>query len=280
MKVSVIANESKDADFSVTRKVIEKMSQIATVSVSETLLGVVKADVYAKDADLYRGRDMALVLGGDGTLLAAARRAAPYGTPVLGINLGRIGFLTGVEKDAFLESDIENMMRHVRIESRMMLRASVWREGEEIAAYCGLNEASVRNMTGASLLRLAVKADGRLLGAYAADGIIVATPTGSTAYSFAAGGPAVHPELSALLVTPICPHMLHARPVVLPGESVLEAEVGDLRGKKACLTVDGADSTELYRGDLIRIEKADHAAKIAALHNHMFFEVLRNKLQL
>ncbi len=280
MKVSVIANESKDADFSVTRAVAKKAAQIASVSVSEALFGMVEADAYVGETDLYRGQDMALVLGGDGTLLGAARCAAPFGTPVLGINLGRIGFLTGVEKDVFLEGDVGEMIRRVRIESRMMLRASVWRDGEEIASFCGLNEATVRNMTGAALIRLLVKADNRLLGEYAADGMIVATPSGSTAYSFAAGGPAVHPGISALLVTPICPHMLHARPVVLPGDSVVEAEVGELRGRKACLTVDGADSVPLVAGDVIRMERADHAAKIAALHNHMFFEVLRNKLQL
>lgn len=280
MKVSIIANTLKDADFSVTRAVTEKVSCFAHVSLHEDLRGIVDADQYVKEDALYRGQDMILVLGGDGTILGAAHHAAPYGTPILGINLGHIGFLAGVEKTTFLEADASELIQRVRIESRMMLRISVLRGGQEIVDFEGLNDAVIRNMSAASLIRLSVRVDGRFLGEYAADGIIVATPTGSTAYSFAAGGPAVHPQMEALLLTPICPHMLHARPLVLPGQSVVETEVGELRGKQACLTVDGTDHIALMKGDIVRIEKAEHVAKIAAMHNHMFFEVLRNKLQM
>lgn len=278
MKVSVIPNRAKDKDLRTTHAVIERLKMFATITVNEALQNIIEAHAYVPEDALFLGQDLALILGGDGTLLTAARQAAPYGVPVLGINLGNVGFLAGVEKDAFFSGDTEELLSALRIEERMMLTASVFRDGRKIVTYSALNDVVLRNVSASSLIHLKVQADDHLIANYTADGIIVATPTGSTAYSFAAGGPAVHPGMEAILVTPICPHMLHARPIVLPGKSTVEIELIDNPKQQIYLTADGTDNLPLLPGDTISIFRAVHTAKIASLHNHMFFEVLRQKL--
>lgn len=278
MKIGIIANTSRDEKLKVTRAVIEKLSETETVTVAEEHRGMLRDVCFADGDTLYKEQDMLLVLGGDGTLLKAARHAAPYGTPVLGINLGHVGFLSGAEKDEFLSGNTAEFLREIRIENRMMLEATVYRDGKQLASFCGLNDAVVRGVATDSLLRMTVTADGALLESYIADGIIFATPTGSTAYSFAAGGAVVYPGMEALLVTPVCPHMLHARPVVLPGESVLQATF--LKDSaSAYLNVDGEDRLALEKEDMLEIRRAPFAAKIATLQHHAFLQILKEKLK-
>ncbi len=278
MKIGIIANTSRDENLKVTRAVIEKLSETETVTVAEEHRGMLRDACFADGDTLYKEQDMLLVLGGDGTLLKAARHAAPYGTPVLGINLGHVGFLSGAEKDEFLSGNTAEFLREIRIENRMMLEATVYRGGKQLASFCGLNDAVVRGAATDSLLRMTVTADGALLESYIADGIIFATPTGSTAYSFAAGGAVVYPGMEALLVTPVCPHMLHARPVVLPGESVLQATF--LKDSaSAYLNVDGEDRLALEKEDMLEIRRAPFAAKIATLQHHAFLQILKEKLK-
>ncbi len=279
MKIGVIANTGKDEALSIARRVAQQVAETETVFIEKKLEREL-AEFVALDGDaLFREPDMLLALGGDGTLLEAARKAAPFGTPVLGINLGQVGFLTGVEKDAFLSADVYKMLRQVRIENRMMLEADVYRQGEKIASFLGLNDAVIRGEATAPLLRLEVSADRKPLGRYVADGIVFATPTGSTAYSFSAGGALVHPEMEALLITPICPHMLHARPLVLPSTSVLQAEFPEGRALAAYLNVDGEDKLALQNGDRILISRAPIPAKVATLQEKAFLEILKEKLK-
>lgn len=278
MKIGVIANTGRDKNLEVTRAVIAKLSGIETVTVASKHSGELAGINHADGEKLYKEQDILLVLGGDGTLLKAARHAAPYGTPVLGINLGHVGFLSGAEKDDFLSGNTAEFLREIRIENRMMLEATVYRGGKQLASFCGLNDAVVRGAATDSLLRMKVMADDALLESYIADGIIFATPTGSTAYSFAAGGAVVHPGMEALLVTPVCPHMLHARPVVLPGESVLQATF--LKDSaSAYLNVDGEDRLALEKEDTVEIRRAPFTAKIATLQHHAFLQILKEKLK-
>jgi len=279
MKVGIIANTSKDKNLAVTREVIRRVAETETVTVSAEIHEILRDAPYAEGDALYKEQDMLLVLGGDGTLLRAARHAAPHGTPVLGINLGHVGFLSGAEKEEFLVGDVAWLLRNARIENRMMLEASVLRDGKEKVSFCGLNDAVIRGEATDSLLRMQVTDAGGLLGKYVADGIVFATPTGSTAYSFAAGGALVHPAMEALLVTPICPHMLHARPVVLPGESVLRAVFSSPDSTTAYLNVDGEDCLALAKEDTVEIRKAPFSAKIATLQKNAFLEILKEKLK-
>ncbi len=278
MKIGIIANTQRDIELAVTKAVIEKVSRTEEVVVAAKHRGDLTNVTFADGEALYRAQDLLLVLGGDGTLLEAARHAAPFSTPVLGINLGHVGFLSGVEKEEFLNGDTENMLQSLRIENRMMLQASVERDGKTLASFCGLNDAVIRGVVTESLLRMEVTADGDRLETYVCDGIVFATPTGSTAYSFAAGGAVVHPGMEALLVTPICPHMLHARPVVLPGDSVLRATFS-ADSASAYLNVDGEDCLALEKEDAVKICRAPFSAKIATLHKNAFLEIMKEKLK-
>ncbi len=278
MKIGIIANRNKDKDLSVTRQVTAKVSQTETVTVCREIAEAFPHLPAGDGESLYKHQDMLLVLGGDGTLLRAARQAAPFSTPVLGINLGHVGFLSGAETEDFLEGDVSETLRKVRVENRMMLEALVYRNGEKIAVHHGLNDAVIRSEATDSLLRMEVKDGDGLLGKYVADGIVFATPTGSTAYSFAAGGALVHPSMEALLVTPICPYMLHARPVVLPGSSVLRAVFSSDSGG-AYLNVDGKDRLKLQKTDVVEIRRAPVCAGIATLQKNAFSEVLKEKLK-
>ena len=278
MKIGIIANTKRDKGLAVTRNLIEKLTKTEEVVV-HIKHGKDFPDVPALEGDAFHsGTDLILVLGGDGTLLEAARHGAPFGTPVLGINLGHVGFLTGAEKEDFLCEDVPTLLSSLRIENRMMLEASCIRGGKVIASFCGLNDAVIRGVVTESLLRMKVTANGEILEKYVSDGIVFATPTGSTAYSFAAGGSVVHPGMEALLVTPVCPHMLHARPVVLPGDCTLEATFSP-DSASAYLNVDGEDCLALEKGDVVKICRAPYNAKIATLKKHAFLEILKDKLK-
>lgn len=279
MKIGIIANTGKEDALRVAEEIIKKTALVETVFVEEKLEKSVRGAGVLHGETLFREPDMLLVLGGDGTLLGAARHAAPFGTPVLGINLGHVGFLTGVEKDVFLQGDVYKMLRSVRIENRMMLEAKVHRGGKETASFYGLNDAVIRGEATEPLLRMCVKADGMRLSDYVTDGLVFATPTGSTAYSFSAGGALVHPEMEALLITPICPYMMHARPVILPGGSILEASFASKDSGNAYLNVDGEDKLKLENGDTITICRAPMPAKVATLQEKSFLEILKEKLK-
>ncbi len=279
MNIGILANSDKDKNLAVTRQVIEKIAVTDRVTVSSALRVHFPRMPYGEGESLYREQDMLLVLGGDGTLLQAARHAAPFGTPVLGINLGHVGFLTGAEKEEVLSGDLSRILSGAHIESRMMLEAGVWRDGEKIASFWGLNDAVIRGKATDRLLRLAITNGDELLSRYIADGLVFATPTGSTAYSFAAGGAVVDPQMEALLVTPICPHMLHARPVVLPGDSVLSAAFSSPDSGDAFLNVDGEDCMALEKRDVVKICRAPFHAKIATLHKRAFLQILKEKLK-
>lgn len=279
MKIGLIVNTTKDANCEVARRLLEKLSCTETVSVAPEAHAALSGYARAEGEVLYGKQDMLLVLGGDGTLLRAARHAAPYGTPVLGINLGSVGFLSGVEPEVFLEGDAAALLRAVKIENRMMLEVFVTRHGKKLESFYALNDAVIRGKATESLLRMNVSADGGALSSYVADGLIFATPTGSTAYSFAAGGALVHPAMDALLITPISPHMLHARPVVLPGESTLRAEFLPNFSASAYLNVDGEDRMPLKTGDVITVQKAPYRAQIATLREKSFLEILKEKLK-
>ncbi len=279
MKIGIIANTGKEAALPVAEAIIKKTAMTENVFIEEKLEGMLSDVPVMRGDAFFREPDMLLVLGGDGTLLGAARHAAPFGTPVLGINLGHVGFLTGVEKDVFLNGDVYTMLRSVRIENRMMLEARVRRNGEETAGFFGLNDAVIRGEATEPLLRMRVVADGMRLADYVTDGLVFATPTGSTAYSFSAGGALVHPEMEALLITPICPYMLHTRPVVLPGNSVIEVFFASEDSGNAYLNVDGEDKLKLEKGDIITVCRAPMPAKVATLQEKAFLEILKEKLK-
>ncbi len=224
-----------------------------------------------------RAPALVIVLGGDGTLLAAARIFATVGTPILSVNLGFLGFLTEVrlaELYATLKKWCEGCHR---LDERAMLHAALWREGAEYASFEALNEIVVSKGDIARMGEFAVELDGRSVARFRADGVIVSTPTGSTAYTLAANGPILTPNVDAMVVTPICPHLLTLRPIVVRGDASLTVRVEGVPNV-ALLTIDGQQGVELCRGDEVRCCRSCHTVKLVRLGDSGFFDALRSKL--
>jgi NAD+ kinase len=222
--------------------------------------------------------DALLVLGGDGTFLAAAREASRTDLPILGVNLGGLGFLTETaESDLYVA--LERLIAgDVEIEPRMMVEARVGsRRGKAAWTGCGLNDVVIHQSDESRMVQLELRIGRTSIGTLAADGLIVATPTGSTAYSLSAGGPIVGPTLEALLATPICPHSLAFRPLLVGANEKLRVRVG-ASVNRARLTVDGQISRQLKAGDDVEIRRARARVSMLSLKRESFYEVLREKL--
>ena len=223
--------------------------------------------------------DVFVVFGGDGTILAAAREAAPRGIPILGVNLGGFGFLAEVSDAQATEALDPLLAGDYHLDERMMLRAEVRRDGRPLREFLALNDIVVTKSGYARLLRVHASVNDTPLATYGADGLIVATPTGSTAYSLSAGGPIVHPSVPAMVVTPICPHTLTARAVVISADDVVAVRLGPAGARPpAILTVDGQEGITLAADDEVRVERSPHRARLIRFGAEAFYTVLRSKL--
>ncbi len=222
--------------------------------------------------------DMIISLGGDGTLLSTARRFVGTGVPILGVNLGHLGFLTDLEvPDLF--SGMEKILRgEYEVEERMMLAAEVRRGSERVAGFYALNDAVITKGPLSRIISLETYVGQDHIATFRSDGIIVATPTGSTAYSLSAGGPIVSPDLEVLILTPICPHTLYARPLILAHHHVVRIFLRSDQ-PEVMLTIDGQVGFHLQEDDEIIVRKADMKARLVKVRQRTFFEVLRHKLQ-
>ena len=228
---------------------------------------------------LAQEADLIVALGGDGTLLSVARASGTRSVPILGVNLGRLGFLAEVSLDEVLPTLDKALSGDLAVVSRMRLDVRVRRDNAEIGAFLALNDVVVTNSQLSRMIDIDAYADGVRVTTYHADGLIVATPTGSTAYSLSAGGPLLAPDLAAIVLTPICPHSLTQRPLVLP-EGVEVEVVPHAGGESASLTVDGqAGLAELEEGDRITVRRSDHPVEIVASPFLDRYEILHAKLR-
>lgn len=229
-------------------------------------------------ADLGSRVDLLIVVGGDGTLLSVARSLGRAQTPLVGVNLGRLGFLTeyslpDLQKhlDAILAGDVP-------VERRMMLRLVVERPGSGRRHYRVLNDAVINKSALARILDIELRVDGERIAVYRADGLILSSPTGSTAYCLSAGGPIVHPGMQAIVAIPICPHTLTNRPLVVPGNLVLEARIRNA-AENAFLTLDGQVGFPLTRDDRIEVRRAARGVRLVTVPGRSYFQVLQRKLR-
>ena len=229
--------------------------------------------------DLARHKpNLVIVLGGDGTLLAAARAFAQTTTPILSVNLGALGFLTEIplsELYPTLEAWCNNC---AEIEIRSMMHAEHIRSGKVLRSFDALNDVVVAKGTIARMGDFSIEIDNQAVATFRADGIIISTPTGSTAYNLAANGPIVMPSVNAMLVTPICPHLLTIRPIVTPGESTVSVEVVGVPNE-IYLTVDGQEAIELQLGDIVHCQRSQFSVRLLRHHPNGLFSVLRSKLK-
>lgn len=232
-------------------------------------------------SDMPEDIECVLVLGGDGTLLQAARELLQRHIPLLGINLGTLGFLTSAEKSELpkcLDSVLDDSCS---IDERMMLEGVAYHGSEKIQMNIALNDVIIARAGFSRLVELKIYVNGELLSIYNADGIIVSTPTGSTGYSLSAGGPIIFPQTDVIVITPICPHSLQARSIVVSGEDRIMIEIGRRRKtqkEEAMVTFDGRSAQELETGDRIEIYKAQETTQLIRLKGRSFYQVLQNKI--
>jgi len=222
--------------------------------------------------------DLIIVLGGDGTLLATARVLNRKPVPLLAVNLGGLGFLTVITRDE-LYSILERVLAgDFRTERRVQIEAEVMRAGEVISSFLALNDVVLNKGAIARVLDFDVRVDGQFISSYKADGLIVSTPTGSTAYSLAAGGPVIAPSVEAFIVTPICAHTLSNRPIVLPDSAQIEVKVKSY-GESVYLTVDGQVGVALRSEDAVHMRRASSVVELIQSPQKNYFEILRQKLK-
>lgn len=228
--------------------------------------------------ETYKDAEVALVLGGDGTVLFTARLFACRPIPILGINLGTVGFMTEVLGEEWLESYDCFERGDAGTSERLMLAIEVVRAGKIVLEESALNDCVLSGKTASRLIVLDVELSGVILGQYRADGLILATPTGSTAYSLSAGGPILHPETEALILTPICPHSLSNRPLVLPAHEKVTMTVKQNQRIPVTLTVDGRWVFEPQPGDQIRVSRHPRKAVLVKSDRRSFYEIVHAKL--
>lgn len=223
--------------------------------------------------------DIVIVLGGDGTLLNAARLTSQVQVPVFGVNVGHLGFLTEVETDGLFPAMEKLLAGNYTLEERMLISASVNREGAEIANYVALNDFVVTRGTFARIIDLSIFVNKQHVTDYSADGVIVSTPTGSTAYSLSAGGPIIDPSLECVCITPICAHSLASRTVVTSAEAEVSVHLNNV-SEEVMFTIDGQHGFPLQMGDHVTMRKAERPALFVKLSGRGFYQVLHSRLRM
>jgi len=223
--------------------------------------------------------ELVVVLGGDGTLISVARLFSGKDVPIVGINLGSLGFLTEITVEELYTRLEKCLEGNPRVSDRMMLEVTLHREGEDIEKCTVLNDVVINKGALARIVDLETKVNRHFLTTYKADGLIVSTPTGSTGYNLSAGGPIIHPQMSCIVITPICPHTLTNRPIVLPDESIISITVTSSFDDKVYLTLDGQVGYKLKQGDSIEVRKGLKTTALVMSRSRDYFEILRTKLK-
>jgi len=279
-KIGVVVGPRKPDALAVVSELVEwcALRDIELRATPEVAQQLRCASLLVEGDELAEDLDLLVVLGGDGTMLGASRLIGTRRIPVLGINFGYLGYLTEFTLQEMFTALEEIRVGNFWLEGRMLFDVSVVREGQSVEVHRALNDAVINQGALAKMIELECYVNGDFVNRFRADGMIVATPTGSTAYSLSAGGPIVFPSMSAIILTPICPHMLSNRPVVVPGEAVVE-----LTFKKvddgAMLTIDGQRGVALTPVDCVRIQRSATTFEIVRPRQRNYFEVLRTKLK-
>lgn len=280
VKVGIIVNSTKDRDLKVTFSITKWLEEKACeVIVSEIVADELKRPELGYSlTEMYKQCDFVIVLGGDGTLLGAARQILWFQTPILGINMGHLGFITEVETNDIYISLEKILSRQYKIEDRMMLEAVVIKEEKKVETFYCLNDIGITRGTLSRMVKLKTFIDNSYIDTYFGDGLLISTPTGSTAYSLSAGGPIISPGVKVILLTPVCPHSLNSRSLVVSDEDTIKVEIID-DYHDVHLTADGQQGYKLRNGDRVIIKKAPFSAKLIKVSNRNFYDVLRTKLR-
>jgi NAD+ kinase len=279
-KIGIVVNLAKDPELISTKSIIDWLKkQQCEILLSNSIAE--KMENYLNGYDMqyvYEKADFIIVLGGDGTMLGTARNVANFGTPILGINMGHLGFMTDVEATETFEALEKLLNGNYILEERMMIEATVINGDETKASFYCLNEIEIARGTLSKMITLKICINSQYFDSYNADGILISTPTGSTAYSLSAGGPIITPNVKVMLITPICPHSLSARSLVVSEEEIIEASIIN-SFHDAFLTIDGQIGYNISEGDKIIIKKSEYVTKLVKVSNRSFYDILKTKLK-
>ena len=279
LRIGIFPNMAKKEIENILEKMINFLqTQNVEVFLPEKVRVIGKFNKFIVDNNfLYSNIDIALTLGGDGTLLSTGRKFASKGVPLCGINLGRVGFLAEIETDEIIDKLTKIINNNYFIEKRLMLEGVVYRNGEKIFSAEAINDIVVTKSGLSRMIKLKLLIDDILTAEYQADGIIFATSTGSTAYSLSAGGPIINPSLKVMLITPICPHSVNARPLIIDENEEIKLKVS-ARHNDIGLTVDGQIVYPLLPGDLITIKKSLLTAVFIRFTDKNYYKTIKKKL--
>ncbi len=277
--IALFVNRDRDADLSATKEVISLLQKYnKTVYLDVSLKDEIDIPnlVYAHYDGIFERCDAIIALGGDGTILKIVNQAADFNVPIMGINLGHLGFLTQAER-----GDLSNFVKILEgdytIEHRMMLEAQVISGGKKTASFNALNDIIIRGDS-AKMIALTAEVDGTQASSYLADGIIVATSTGSTAYSLSCGGPIVHKALDCMILTPICPHTMKSRCIIIPPESVTAIGFDAAYCSEVDLKIDGISVKRLGADEYVKVVRSEKRVPMINVNSRGYFDVIREKL--
>lgn len=278
-RIAVIPNSSKDIGLLNTKRLVGFLQSSAEVYMDEAYSVLGMNVKYVSPSEIYNNADYVIVLGGDGTILQRASECAKRRIPVLGINLGKIGFMTEIELDD-MEAAIKKLLDgDFVIEKRMMMKAEIRKNNEVQFAFHALNDVVVSKSTGEKLICMELSTDGEAVNRYTADGLIIATPTGSTGYSISAGGPVVDPRMRLFVATPICAHMLSVRSAVLSSDKVMKIRLdSEYGGSDAVVTADGDVQCYIKDADEVVITESEYDFELIKIGNQSFYDTLIKKL--
>lgn len=276
--IGVIAKPYRDNTREVLRSLLPWLRRRAAVLMDKDTAATVDDTSCLSRSKVVESVELVLILGGDGTFLSVARLVGDQGIPILGVNLGSLGFLTEITLEELYPTLERVLAGDYRVEERLMLAASVMRGSQEIARSLALNDAVINKGALARIIDLETRIDRQYVTTFRADGLIVATPTGSTAYSLAAGGPIVYPTMEALILSPICPHTLTNRPLVLAADCVLEITL-KTPSENVMVTLDGQVGVPIEHGDTLRVCRARNRTRIVQPHYKDYYRILRTKLK-
>ena len=278
MKAGILARTDKPQSAALVRSLAEALAGRGVEVLLENNTAALTGSPGVDDRQLASSCDLLLVLGGDGTILRALHRMRGVAPPIFGINVGSLGFLTGVSGEDWSRAVDSIAAGDFKLSSRTLLRVELERDGRIVETFTGLNDAVVSRGHHSQLIKVEVRIDGEELSVYHADGLIVATPTGSTAYSMSAGGPLLLPDSACLVITPICPHVLTNRSTVVADTAQLELRLVS-PGPGVTVNVDGQEIREFGPADLLRVSRAEEKLRLATLPGRTFSGVLREKLK-
>ncbi|HOJ09097.1 MAG TPA: NAD(+)/NADH kinase [Clostridiales bacterium] len=282
--IGVIVNRDRDVELIYTRILAENLCNagIYALFLSEVvdMMGLENKYIIKKDneKEILKEAEMVVSLGGDGTFLKAARKVYRKSLPILGINLGNLGFLTEVERNEIKDAVDCLTSGKYTIEERMMLEASIIRNDKVIAKDTALNDIVISRGALSRILHVKTYINDVFVDMFPGDGLIVSSPTGSTAYSLSAGGPIVEPDIDLVIVSPICPHILYSRSIITAGDRKVRALIDEDYHHKAMVTVDGQKGYEVRGGDIIDVQKSTYTIKLIRINPKNFYNILRSKI--